>query len=400
MTVNPCGKRCGKVADEVSLRPTKGLTRWVKRAWRVLKREQLTPRRFGVAVALGLFFGLSPILGFQMILAQTLAYIFKLNKLAVAAGVTISAPPFLPFEVLASVQLGQRILYGTWAPLSLEKVMNSDAGALAKFWGSSYVVGAFVLAVIVAIPSGFFAGWRMKKAIASRKPELSVDALEALDDALPALPLRYRFYVAWKVRLDPVYPMVLPSLIGRREVLDLGSGPGILAFFVKQSSPATAVRCVEWDELKVGLARQLLGSSAEVVQADARAAELGTPDAIVLTDVLHYVPIEEQRAWLERCVRALQPGGALIIRELDTEEGELSSNIERRAVKGGWNKGGGVFPWPISGMQLHLESLGLDVTRTPAGKGLFRANALLVATKRAAVSAPAAALEPTSGGLL
>ena len=73
--------------------PTKGLIRWVKRAWRQLKREQLAPGRFGAAVGLGLFFGLSPFLGFQMITAMTLAYLFKLNKLAVAAAVSISAPP-------------------------------------------------------------------------------------------------------------------------------------------------------------------------------------------------------------------------------------------------------------------------------------------------------------------
>src|SRR4051812_12082920 len=68
--------------------PNKGLLRWVKRVWRQLKREQLTPGRFGFAVGLGLFFGLSPFWGFQMITAQFLAYVLKLNKLAVAAGVT------------------------------------------------------------------------------------------------------------------------------------------------------------------------------------------------------------------------------------------------------------------------------------------------------------------------
>src|SRR6185295_599505 len=109
-------------ALEVVKPPNKGLVRWVKRTWRQLKREQLTPGRFGVAVGMGLFFGLSPLWGFQLIVAQTLAYIFRLNKLAVAAGVTISAPPLLPFEVAISIQLGQRLLYGSWAPVSLETV--------------------------------------------------------------------------------------------------------------------------------------------------------------------------------------------------------------------------------------------------------------------------------------
>src|SRR5687767_8359142 len=131
------GMRPAALKPEIVKPPRKGLIRWVKRVWRQLKREQLTPGRFGFAVGLGLFFGLSPFWGFQMITAQVLAYVFKLNKLAVAAAVTISAPPFLPFEVLLSVQLGQRILYNTWAPLSLETVRNSDAVALTRYWGSS-----------------------------------------------------------------------------------------------------------------------------------------------------------------------------------------------------------------------------------------------------------------------
>lgn len=374
--------------------------RWVKRSWRQLKREQLTPGRFGVAVGIGLFFGLSPFLGFQMIAAQVLAVIFRLNKLAVAAAVTISAPPFLPFEVLASVQLGQRVLYGTWAPLSLEQVRATDALALAKFWGSSYFVGALILAVLLSVPSGFFAAWRMKKAIATQRPQLTIEALEALDDALPRIPGRYRQYVNWKVWLDPIYALVLPQLKGRREVLDLGAGLGILAFLLKQVAPATKVRCVEWDEVKATHARSLLGDLAEVQHADARAVEPGTADAIVMLDVLHYIPVPEQRAWLDRLVRALEPGGVLIIRELDTAKGRAAANIEEGAVKHGWNKGGGVYPWSIDDIVAHLKSLGLEVGRTQVGRLMFRANSMLVATKKAPAAVEPTALEPTSTGLL
>ena len=140
---------------------------------------------------------------------------------------------------------------------------------------------------------------------------------------------------------------------------------------------------MEWDAEKAGVARTLLHGQAEVVTADARVTELGRPDAIVLMDVLHYLPIDEQRTWLDRCVDALEPGGVLLLRELDPEASGTSARIERRAVKSGWNKGGGVYPWPLSQMHQHLESRALAVTRSSAGKGLFRANGLLVAHKPA-----------------
>ncbi|MBL8952724.1 MAG: DUF2062 domain-containing protein [Myxococcaceae bacterium] len=377
--------------------PWKGLTRWVIRAWRQLKREQLEPRRFGVAVGVGIFFGLSPFLGFQMLAAQVLAVVFRLNKLAVAAAVSISAPPFLPFEVLASVQLGQRLLYGTWAPLTLDEVRAKDALELAKFWGSSYFVGALIFAAVCAVPAGLIATSRMKKANLHKRPELTIEALEALDDALPKLSRKHRLYVAWKVRLDPVYPMVLPALVGRQTVVDLGAGLGVLALFLKQASPDTHVRCVEWDEKKAAGARLLLGDRAEVVSADARTVELGSPDAIVMLDVLHYCPVAEQRAWLERCVKALRPGGVLVVRELDLERGVTATRVEEGAVRRGWNKGGGVYPHPIAELQTWLESLGLKVTRTPVGRGLFRANSMLVAAKGQVALTP---VEPTSTALL
>src|SRR5207248_679493 len=117
--------------------PRKGLFRWLKRAWRQLKREQLSPARFGVAVGMGLFWGLSPFWGLQTICALTLAHLLRLNKLAVAAGVTISAPPFLPFEVLASIQLGQRALYGSWAPVTLAQVRSTPVSEIIKYSLSS-----------------------------------------------------------------------------------------------------------------------------------------------------------------------------------------------------------------------------------------------------------------------
>jgi 2-polyprenyl-3-methyl-5-hydroxy-6-metoxy-1,4-benzoquinol methylase len=265
--------------------------------------------------------------------------------------------------------------------VTLAEVRAAPASDIVKHYLSSFGLGAIILGLLVAVPAGFIAAWQMRRHQRNPKPMLDDQALEAFDDALVRLPRRYRHYAAWKLRLDPVYPMVVPKLKGRREVVDLGAGMGLLAFFLRAASPQTKVRCVEWDAEKANVARALLNAQADVVTADARTADLGRPDAIVLMDVLHYTPIEEQRACLDRCVAALDADGLLLVRELDPEASATSARIEQRAVKSGWNKGGGVHPWPLSQMQAHLESKGLEVTRAPAGKGFFRANALLVARK-------------------
>lgn len=217
------------------------------------------------------------------------------------------------------------------------------------------------------------------------QPPVTDAELDALYERLDQLPRWLRHYGAWKVRLDVVYALALPLLAGRKQVVDLGAGIGLLAALLHTRSPQTMIRCVEWDAGKAAAAGKLMQgvSQVTVVEEDARIAELGTPDAICLFDVLHYSPVEEQKAWVLRCASALVPGGVLLVRELDPERGRwgLAEKIERRAVKGGWNRGAGVFAWPVSEISAVLRGVGMTVEVRQAGSGLYSANALVVARK-------------------
>jgi SAM-dependent methyltransferase len=172
--------------------------------------------------------------------------------------------------------------------------------------------------------------------------------------------------------------MVVPKLMGRRDVLDLGAGLGILGFFVKHVSSEARVRCVEWDCEKAAAAKLLLAASAQVECGDARTAELGQPDAIVLLDVLHYSPPQVQKEFLSRCIKALGSDGMLVVREL-SKRSSVAEWFEVQAVRRGWNKGQGVFLWPIDDLVAFLKQHGFSVETAPAGRGLFTANVLIVA---------------------
>ena len=221
-----------------------------------------------------------------------------------------------------------------------------------------------------------------------KQPPLTDDEMDALYEALGRVPRQFRHYGIWKVRLDPVYPLALPLLAYRKQIVDLGAGMGLMGLLTHARFPAINVRCVEWDQSKVEMARKLLEKIPDVSieHGDARTVALGSPDAICLFDVLHYSPIEEQRAWLTRCVTALAPGGMVVVRELDPERGSwgLAEQIERSAVKRGWNQGDGIHPWPISQLAQALRDLGLEVEVKQAGRGVFSANALVVARKPSA----------------
>ncbi len=359
----------------------------VRQGWRALKREQSSPARIGVAVGLGVFLGCSPAYFFQTLLAVVLAQFFKLNKLAVLAGVQISAPPITPLVVIASVKLGDWMLSRPSTHLTMKAVNETSPVELLTKFSTSLAVGGMTLGVSLGAAIGGLAAWLLKRKRQKdfEQPPLTEEEVDTLHDALKKLPRRFRHYGSWKVRLDPLYAMALPLLAYRKSLVDLGAGIGLFGLLARARFAALKVHCVEWDPEKAGQARLLLAGLPDVTveQGDGRKVELEGPDAITLFDVLHYSPVEEQREWLKRCATALAPGGLLVVRDLDPERGRwgLAEKIEKRAVNKGWNRGAGVYAWPISGLAQALRDLGLQVEVKPCGSGVFSANALVIARK-------------------
>ena len=56
-----------------------------------------SPAELAGAVGLGLFFGIAPIWGFQMIVAAAVAHRLRLNKAITLLASNISIPPLMPF---------------------------------------------------------------------------------------------------------------------------------------------------------------------------------------------------------------------------------------------------------------------------------------------------------------
>jgi uncharacterized protein (DUF2062 family) len=205
-----------------SLPWSRRLARKVRRAWLELVREQSSPARLGAAVAMGVFWGCVPIWGIQMIVAVASAKLFKLNRLAAFGGCQIGAPPITPFLIWLSVELGHWLVHGSWAPLSVEAVRAMSRSEIISRFAVSYFVGGTVVGVFGAAIAGPIVARMIRRSRerSAGSARLTLEDLDALDDRLDALPSRYRQYGAWKVRLDPLYPMVLPELEKRGEVLE------------------------------------------------------------------------------------------------------------------------------------------------------------------------------------
>ncbi|GGG35547.1 DUF2062 domain-containing protein [Bizionia arctica] len=125
-----------------------------------------SPKKKALSIALGVFIGFSPLWGLQTILVISLAIFLKLNKTIAFAFSNVSLPPFIPFIVIASLELGQLVL-GEKISYSIEEMMeNFEAIEHLK----TYLVGSFTLAIIGAAVFGsigyFFFTFFNKKHVA------------------------------------------------------------------------------------------------------------------------------------------------------------------------------------------------------------------------------------------
>ena len=118
-------------------------------------QEQISNSKYSnlnlaLSIAFGVFMGIVPIWGYQMLSAIFLAYVFKLNKVVVVISANISFPPLIPVILYFSLKMGEFVL-GHNLNLSFHSDISFDV-IKSALW--SYIVGSIVLAIIAGIISG------------------------------------------------------------------------------------------------------------------------------------------------------------------------------------------------------------------------------------------------------
>lgn len=113
-------------------------------------RNQDSPKKKGLSIALGVFIGLSPLWGFHTIIVLFCALAMNLNKVIAFAFSNISLPPFIPLVLLLSLQMGNWVL-GIDGHYELNTLTdNFDMVQNLK----SYLIGSLLLSVCSAIVFG------------------------------------------------------------------------------------------------------------------------------------------------------------------------------------------------------------------------------------------------------
>jgi hypothetical protein len=128
-----------------------------------LLRIEDAPERTALAYSIGIFLGFSPFLGLHTLAGLAVAFLFRLNRVAVLLGVWTNTPWWIvPFYMMAT-WVGMRVtgFRMEWATLKEIFQLGMDRGFMSSnFWGSvtsqgglllSFLIGSFIVCTLLSV---------------------------------------------------------------------------------------------------------------------------------------------------------------------------------------------------------------------------------------------------------
>lgn len=302
----------------------------LRRALHRLRTEHPGAGRDAAAVALGVFIGCLPVYGLHLLICWALALALRVNRLKVYLAANISNPLVAPWLLFAEIEAGAWLRRGTFHAVAPHAIKNSDAA----IFGGDLLVGSLVVGAVLAAAAATHTYTVLRRA------DLPfVEIVRGAADRYVRTSMTAWEFARGKLRNDPVYratlsPDLLPS---GGALLDIGCGQGLTLALLSEAREAHAAGRwpqhwpppprfdrmvgVETRRRAAALAREALGSDAEIIQADARALPVEPARAVVLFDVLHMMTHEEQDALLGTIAARLEPGGVVLVRDADASAG-------------------------------------------------------------------------------
>jgi 2-polyprenyl-3-methyl-5-hydroxy-6-metoxy-1,4-benzoquinol methylase len=131
------------------------------------------------------------------------------------------------------------------------------------------------------------------------------------------------WYLKVKLGLEKNYDMFHHYLPEEGQITDIGCGYGFMSYMLSFLSGGRKITGIDYDERKIEVAQNCEAKSDRLEFICGNALEMDIPMSrgIILADVLHYFPENEQEILLGCCIDKLEEGGVLIIREADRQMG-------------------------------------------------------------------------------
>ena len=161
-------------------------------------------------------------------------------------------------------------------------------------------------------------------------------------NAIPGISLGTKIFLHLRWLLTP-YGRMAAYVPKAGDVLDVGCGHGLLAMEIALSEPNRRVLATDHDVARIALATQA-GQGITNLQfkvSTGSPVAVGTFDAILMIDFLHYFSPEAQDDMIALAYANLSPGGWLLAREVNQQGGlvsKLNQLYEKMATMTGFTQ--------------------------------------------------------------
>jgi uncharacterized protein (DUF2062 family)/2-polyprenyl-3-methyl-5-hydroxy-6-metoxy-1,4-benzoquinol methylase len=303
-----------------------------RRAFHGLRTEGTGPGREAAAIGVGVFIGCLPFYGFHLLLCWVVGSLAGLNRLKVYLAANISNPLVAPWLLFIELQVGAWLRHGRLQSITIAAI--KETGAVT--FGTDLLAGSVSVGAVLAAAA---AGATYVTVRSSPDDAWFIELVRRASDRYVGTSVTAWEFARGKLRGDPLYRTTLMGglLPSGGSLVDVGCGQGLtLALFAEASA---AVDNHTWPALEpkppifnrligieiraraAALARQALKDAAEVIEGDARSVPALRAHAVLVFDVLHMINPEDQETLLASLVKALEPGGVLLVREADRAAG-------------------------------------------------------------------------------
>lgn len=134
-------------------------------------------------------------------------------------------------------------------------------------------------------------------------------------------PMWLEWYVRVKLRVSNSYTELLKLLPRNTPIYDLGCGYGYIALLAHQMEPDRKIIGIDFDEDKIQIASNLNTKNENLtfISQDVKEFIPQFKASFIISDVLHYLTIQDQFKLLQCCIDNLDDNGVLIIREANSD---------------------------------------------------------------------------------
>jgi 2-polyprenyl-3-methyl-5-hydroxy-6-metoxy-1,4-benzoquinol methylase len=129
------------------------------------------------------------------------------------------------------------------------------------------------------------------------------------------------WYIRVKLNLEKNYELIHTLIPKEGRILDIGCGYGFMDYALYFASPRRIITGIDYDEEKIQVANNCFSKDENVnfIMTDARNFSYENYDAIIMSDVLHYLDSDSQKRLIEKCCESLNPEGVLLIRDANAD---------------------------------------------------------------------------------